>query len=30
MCNGNGVGSDTTMDLGPWNTLMENQLIPNW
>ena len=31
MCNGNGVGSDTTTDKGPWckcRWLVENQLIP--
>ena len=30
-CKGNGVGSDTTIDLGPWcrcSCLVENQLIP--
>ena len=30
MCNGKGVGLDTTMDQGPWhkcNCLVENQLI---
>ena len=31
MCNGNGVGSDTTVDWGPWcrcNSFVENKLIP--
>ena len=31
MCNGNGVGSHTTIDQGPWcrcSWLVENQLIP--
>ena len=30
-CKGNGAGSDTTMDQGPWckcNWLVENQSIP--
>ena len=31
MCSGKGVGSDTTVNLGPWckcNCLVENQSIP--
>ena len=32
VCNGKGVGSDTTMDQGSWckcNCLVENQTIPS-